>query len=273
MSELTVQPETCNRCGLCVSVCPCGVITLENGATPRFTGEEAAGCIVCGHCEAVCPAGALTVRDMRLAPASPAPSLAEIDPELLGGYLRMRRSVRRYRKESVERNVIVELMDVVRFAPTGQNRQDVRWLIVHETAELRRLTGIAVDWMREEVASASPLAENFHLAARIRAWEQGRDAVCRQAPHLALAYVHQGNPRARTDALIALTHLDIVAPSFGLGTCWGGIFLMALNHHQPLREQLGLPAEHLPVHVLMLGYPEVSYSRPPKRHPSDVVWL
>jgi nitroreductase len=122
------------------------------------------------------------------------------------------------------------------------------------------------------VVARSPLEQQFHMSARITAWEQGRDSICRLAPHLVVAYVHEGNPVARTNAVIALAHLDIIAPSFGLGTCWGGIFMLAVNNHEPLRGELGLPAEHLPVHALMLGYPEIGYQRPPKRNPADIVW-
>jgi nitroreductase/NAD-dependent dihydropyrimidine dehydrogenase PreA subunit len=274
VSELAIHPQSCNRCGLCATVCPSGIITLQGGAPPRFIDGGAAYCIACGHCEAVCPSGCLVLEDLRLAPTDfePAAVEMEMEPERLAGYLRMRRSIRHYREEPVARDTILRLMDVVRFAPTGHNRQDVRWLMIHDTGELRRLTGLAVDWMRETAASGSPLAKRFHMQARVLAWESGRDSICRLAPHLALAYVHEDNPVAGTDAIIALAHLDIAAQSFGLGACWGGIFLLALNNYPPLREALSLPAEHLPVHVLMLGYPEVRFQRPPKRNRADIAW-
>lgn len=271
MAELAANESTCTRCGLCASVCPSGIILLHGGAAPRYTEVGAESCIACGHCEAVCPSGAMAVEDPSLEPTT-AGGVQEIEPGRLGAYLRMRRSIRRYREEPVDRRTIVQLMDMVRFAPTGHNRHDVNWLIIHDTSEVRRLTGMAVDWMRETAASGLPLAERFHMKARVNAWDEGRDSICRLAPHLVVAYVHEANPVSRTNAVIALAHLDIIAPSMGLGACWGGIFLLALNNHEPLRQALQLPAEHLPVHVLMLGYPEVRYQRPPKRNAASVAW-
>jgi nitroreductase len=43
-----------------------------------------------------------------------------------------------------------------------------------------------------------------------------------------------GNPAASTDAIIALTHVDVAAPSFGIGTCWAGFVAM--------RDSLARPA-------------------------------
>ena len=104
------------------------------------------------------------------------------------------------------------------------------------------------------------------------AWEQGRDYICNNAPHLVLAHVADENPVACTNAVIALTHLDIVAPAFALGTCWGGIFMQAVNNWGPLRTALDLPSGHAAVHCLMLGYPAIRYHRPPKRSPASIVW-
>ena len=73
----------------------------------------------------------------------------------------------------MSRAIIGQIMDIVRFAPTGHNRQDVHWLIIHETREMRRFTGMAVDWMHDTAASGSPLAERFHMNARVEAWKQG----------------------------------------------------------------------------------------------------
>ncbi len=36
------------------------------------------------------------------------------------------------------------------------------------------------------------------------------------------AHIPEGNPMASVDAIIALTHFDIAAPAFGIGTCWAG---------------------------------------------------
>lgn len=272
MSELTVNEQACTRCGICASACPWRVIALPDGGLPRYVDESAERCNLCGHCEAACPLGAIAVNDPRLDPKVYTSGVRDIQPEHLVAYLRMRRSIRRYREEPVERTTIERIMDICRYAPTGRNRQDVAWLIIHDTREVRRLTAMAADWMRSIVGTDSPFAVRFDVPAMLRAWEQGRDPLCYHAPHLVIAHVRDDKPVARTNAVIALAHLDIVAPAFGLGTCWGGIFQLAVSSCEPLREALDLPPQHMPVHCLMVGYPAIRYQRPPKRNPASILW-
>jgi nitroreductase/NAD-dependent dihydropyrimidine dehydrogenase PreA subunit len=272
MPELFVNPKTCTRCGMCRTVCPVGVIRLSGSNPPRYAGDGVKRCLVCGHCQAVCPTGAITVEDPRLDPATYEPVVAEIKPELLGMYLRMRRSVRSYREVAVDRDTIERVMDIVRYAPSSSNSQAVCWLIVHDTREVRHLTGMAVDWMRAMVASGEPLNAYFNLKGIIRAWDQGDDLVCRMAPHLVVAYAHRDTIAARTDAIIALSHLEIAAPAFGLGTCWAGFFQLAASQWEPLLAALDLPMDHVPIYAMMLGYPQLHYLRPPQRNPVKITW-
>ena len=53
----TINQEKCNRCGLCISVCVCGAIVLEEQKVVVIETED---CHWCTTCEAVCPTGALT---------------------------------------------------------------------------------------------------------------------------------------------------------------------------------------------------------------------
>ena len=80
-----------------------------------------------------------------------------------------------------------------------------------------------------------------YIPTLLAAWEAGNDPVCRGAPHLVIAHIPEGNPLASVDALIALTHFDISAPAFGIGTCWAGFLSMAAAAYEPLQKVLALP--------------------------------
>lgn len=272
MPRLLVDEALCTRCGLCSQACPVNIIRLVDGDVPRYVDDGAERCIICGHCEAVCPAGAVTVEDPRLDPqVCPSPETV-LSPEQLGSHLRMRRSIRRYRQEPVDRGVIEQMLDIVRYAPTGANSQAVSWLVIHDTVELRRLTGLVVDWMRAMAECDTPLHSYFNFAAMVKAWEKGHDPICRSAPHLLIAHARENAPTARVDAVIALSHLEIVAPAFGVGVCWAGFFQFATESWEPLLKALSLPEGQVPVYAMMLGYPSFSYQRPPKRNPVSATW-
>lgn len=49
--ENVIRPEMCTRCGMCVGVCPHGVLDIAAAAYPVLVGE----CVSCGFCTACCP--------------------------------------------------------------------------------------------------------------------------------------------------------------------------------------------------------------------------
>ena len=77
---------------------------------------------------------------------------------------------------------------------------------------------------------------------------------------------------ASNDAIIALTHVDITAPAFGLGTCWAGLVAMASHSHQPLLDFLSLPKGRIPAYAMMLGYPKYAPHQIPQRKPLQITW-
>jgi len=51
-----INQEKCNGCGLCVSVCTCGALSLAGGVVVINRDLVCSWCTVC---EAVCPSGAI----------------------------------------------------------------------------------------------------------------------------------------------------------------------------------------------------------------------
>ena len=52
-----IDLEKCNSCGICVSVCHCGAIVVEDNKIVILEMEE---CGWCTLCEAACPVGAIS---------------------------------------------------------------------------------------------------------------------------------------------------------------------------------------------------------------------
>ena len=188
----------------------------------------------------------------------------------LGAYLKKRRSVRHFTREPVPREKILRVLDIARYAASGGNGQPVQWLIVHDPEEVHRLAGLCIDWMQTLQNSSHPMSG--YIPTLLAAWEAGNDPVCRGAPHLVIAHIPEGNPLASVDALIALTHFDISAPAFGIGTCWAGFLSMAAAAYEPLQKVLALPAGRRYAYSLMFGYPQYKVYGIPRRNPLQVTW-
>jgi MinD superfamily P-loop ATPase len=52
-----IDPEKCNGCGLCISVCYCNALVLAGNIVTVIETQE---CSWCTECEAVCPCEAIS---------------------------------------------------------------------------------------------------------------------------------------------------------------------------------------------------------------------
>ncbi len=271
MPEFTVDPNLCRRCRICSLVCPAAIIVLpDEEGLPEVLEKKAGMCIACGHCEAHCPTQAL-VLNVHPEEKMPIPAdHGEITPEALSLYMKKRRTVRNFMEECVPREKITGLLDIARYAASGGNRQPVEWLILYDSQKVQRLAALTIDWMKSIRHSDHPMKD--YVPSLIAAWKSGYDPICRKAPHLLIAHIPEGNPGAQIDAIIALTHLDIAAPAFGLGTCWAGFLSLAAFSYEPLKKELALPEGRQFAYGLLFGFPRYKRYSIPRRNPSVIHW-
>jgi len=144
--------------------------------------------------------------------------------------IRTRRSVRNYRSDPIPDDVLDEMLEALRLAPSAANRQPWRFVVVRDPKT------------REELGRAS---RNQMFIA--------------QAPVIIVgcgfpdqAYQKMGGSgnSVDIDLAIALDHLTLAAAEAGLGTCWIGAF-----DEQAVKEILGIPPEVKVVALTPLGYP------------------
>jgi nitroreductase/NAD-dependent dihydropyrimidine dehydrogenase PreA subunit len=270
-ATILVDQDLCTRCGICSVVCPMKIVDpADENTLPRVAEGKSAMCIRCGHCEVSCPSQALYLNYLPEEKITLPAGAGILSPEDLGAYLKKRRSVRHFTKESVPKETIAKVLDIARYAASGGNGQPVQWLIVLDPEEVRRFAGLTIDWMKTLKNTNHPMSG--YIPSLIAAWEHGFDPVCRGAPHLVIAHIPEGNPGASVDAIIAMTHFDITAPAFGIGICWAGFLSIATAAYEPLQEAFSLPAGRKFAYGLMFGYPQYKVFGIPRRNPVQVTW-
>jgi nitroreductase/NAD-dependent dihydropyrimidine dehydrogenase PreA subunit len=273
MSLLTINSATCKQCGICVQACPALIIAMgAEDNLPFVSAEKEALCILCGHCEAVCPDGALT-HNLLTAAETILPETAEVNRTNLSAYFRNRRSIRAYRSKPVDKQLLEQVMDVVRYAPTASNRQLNKWVIVQDKATVTKITEETVNWMQSVVDTNPEVAKRMKLIGLIAAYKKGTDRISRNAPHLVIGYGDANYSWGIQDSMIAATHLELLLPSFGLGGCWGGYLMGAFQQSPALKKLIGLDDSSVVHSVLMVGYPKYRYYKIPPRKESQVNWL
>jgi nitroreductase len=218
----------------------------------------------------VCPSGSLTHREIPVGQCPPLDRSLDISAEQCTQLIKGRRSIRVYKDKKVSREEIERVIEVARYAPTGHNDQNVRWLIISNKDEVRRLSEIGADWMRWMVKNDpqfGPMVEGS-----LQRQESGTDVFLRNALAVVIAFTEKSNPMACIDCTIALAYFDLIADSMGLGCCWAGYFIYAATYFPPMIEALSLPGGHQVYGALMVGYPRYKYQRIPLRKPASITW-
>jgi nitroreductase len=173
-----------------------------------------------------------------------------------------RRSVRMYRPDPVDRNLMEELLHAAVQAPTPPASGTTPWaLCVVEGVERLASFGIR----------AKQYAYDHQPERRPRTWTEQPDfKVFWDAPALVLFCARTGNPETPFDCCRAAQNFMLAAHARALGSCWVGAPLPWL-HSPGIAEELGLPDGFEPVVAIIVGHPAEQPLGSPRPKPT-VFW-
>ena len=136
--------------------------------------------------------------------------------------VRTRRTIRKYKTDTVPEQVVRRILNAARWAPSSRNQQAWHFVVVTDPDTLTTLGTVAT--------SGSFIAE---------------------VP-LLIAVVMDGADRPELDAGRALQQMELVAWEEGLGTCFVGVRLEDQN--RTVKDILGIPLSMELVALLPMGY-------------------
>lgn len=166
---LHIDRESCRGDALCVNICPVSCLRMRDGkAAPVPLADRI--CLGCGQCMAVCPEHAISSGESGEEQISPLPAIPDF--AACSALIRSRRSVRHYKKTPIPREILSAALDTACYAPTGKNRQDVKWIILDNASRVRELSAMVINAMR-----SMP-----HMARLVAAFDKGEDPVLRMLP-------------------------------------------------------------------------------------------
>ena len=271
MSLFTIDTKKCDKDGICAIECPAHIIEMtESGPAPADNAEEV--CIKCGHCVAICPKGAFSLDFLSPDLCMPIQKDLILTGDHAEHFLRSRRSIRRYREKAVPRELFEKALSIASCAPTGSNRQTVKWLVIENRADVQKIAAHVIDWMRYVAQNHPEIAQSLNMESLISQWDNGIDRICRDAPQLVFAYGSDEQGSGAADCHTALAYLELALPSFGLGSCWAGYANYAAGQWPPLAKMLNFPEKHSCHGAVMTGFPKFKYARAPKRNAPDILY-
>jgi nitroreductase/NAD-dependent dihydropyrimidine dehydrogenase PreA subunit len=268
MELITVNESKCIKCGLCSSVCPSKVLSLqENG--PKAINPN--NCIACGHCVAICPQSAIDNIKTPLANQIDMKDSPVLDSSTAEYFLRSRRSIRCYKDTQVPKENLLTLVNIARFAPTASNTQGLSYIVIRDKKILEQATEIIIHWMEQQLENSPHWSFPRHVKTYR---ETGVDTVLRNAPHLILATSPKDFKNGIKNTISAFSYLELFAPTLGLGSCWAGLFEMcAFSNYQPLLQLFNIPEDKVITGAVMVGYPKYKYKKLVDRNPLDVTFI
>ena len=272
MNMLSIDKETCNKCGICATVCSFGLIEIEENNYPEQVPEADQFCNRCGACVAACPTASVNHADIPLEQSLLINPGLDITFEQCAQLIKTRRSIRAYKDDPVPRETMSQLIETARYAPTGANQQNVKWLVIDDKEKMKRIREIGADFVLETVKASFPTyAQAITFFNKRR--EAGYDIFLHGAPTIVCTYGTNQMPAPSTNCIIALSYFDLLANSAGLSCCWLGFFTNAANNFDLIKEIVALPPENEVYGSMIVGYPRYKYQRIPVRNQANVQWL
>jgi len=270
---ITFDSSKCIRCGICSEVCPVQIIDQEGDTLPSISEELYSMCRRCGHCEVYCPTGAVSSGYDGIYPDMRADLPHFLEPQEIRDHLISRRTCRVFSERPVERKTLEDILGTVRYAPSGSNRQPVRWIILEGREKVAQVTCKVAEWMARiaEKDPENPMASFFGKAAR--AYQEGNDPITRKAPNIILSIVPADNPWAQADSIIALSWFELLCQSYGIGTCWLGLVRMPAREDPSILDHLYIPEGYELGFTMGFGYSKYSIRSIPKRNKPDITWI
>jgi len=187
-----------------------------------------------------------------------------------------RRSIRKFKPDSVSDEIIMALLESARLAPSGCNAQPWRFKIVKDIETKKQLQTIAYN---QKFVSQAPVI--LVICADVQGYLDGRisgvqdlgkigvfdDEIC-EILHKKTKLKSEMNIEVLRKSVafnvaIAIEHIVLRALDFGLGTCW-----MKLMDEKAIRELFGWDENLYPVALLPIGYP-AEMPKPRKRRPIE----
>lgn len=170
-----------------------------------------------------------------------------------------RRSIRKFKTTPIEQEKLMAILEAARLAPSGNNSQPWRFLIVTDNDDKQRIVEADHNqqWMMDAPVFIVCMAD---LSART--------GLAEPSPLL------ENNPsfdlkRVIRDTSVAIEHILLESDAQGLGTCWTGWYEQVPMHSA--LDPLGVPNEFFIVGIIALGYADEEPKQRPRKAMDEIV--
>ncbi|MBP3871171.1 MAG: nitroreductase [Faecalicoccus sp.] len=174
--------------------------------------------------------------------------------------IKTRRSTRKFKDVPVEEELLNQVIEAGRYAPSGGNSQSTHFIVIKNKEVLDELAEIV-----KEAFAKMEITEGMYrsMASSIHQSKTGNYIFHYNAPILIITANQKEYSNNIADCACALENMMIMANSLNLGSCWINQ-LKWLNEDETILalKNLGLKEEERVYASLALGYPDTKDGLP-----------
>lgn len=172
--------------------------------------------------------------------------------------LKERRSVRRYKQEKVDRELMKEIIDISRFAPSWCNYQIARYTVIDDIEVIKR---ISEEGANDFIYNINTLKNTKGVV--VLSFVQGKSGKIKGVDTSTLL---EANVWEAFDAGIACQTFCLAAYAKGIGTCIMGVF-----NEKKIAEIINLPENETVAALITYGYIDEEPKTAPRKDVNDIM--
>jgi nitroreductase len=196
--------------------------------------------------------------------------------------IRQRRSIRSFKNIPVPNEMIIEMLEAARLAPSGSNSQPWRFVVVTDPEEKKELRKISFNQAFIEEAGVdfvfcadlSAYSKESYRKRRQESIDAGLviasavdESVSQRYLDSMSSDVTQQIIPATANTYIAVEHIVLMATALGLGSCWVG----GISSYKAIRDLLGIPRGILVLGLVAVGYANIEPKARPRLHMEEIL--
>lgn len=271
--SITINLNLCNSCMNCLNNCPASVFQKHNDSiVPSLKNTDL--CISCGHCVILCSKNAISHSFFKEKKIHPIHNNVLFPYKIFIEFLKSRRSIRSFNGESLSENDINNIISAAQLAPSAHNIQSTKYIVIQKPEVLNAIKENIFSYYKKLYTGLkNPINKFFavflygnemrkiikELEIIISNFNNHSDPFLHNARCLLLFYSGPTLRLPEINAQLALSNAMLAAHSLGIGTCYAGYIVTAIQRSQKLRKLLQIQKKYKVHGALALGYPQSNY--------------
>ena len=285
-----INLDKCNKCGNCTLACPWYIFQMEDiNSIPKIFNQEL--CISCGHCVAVCSPGAITQINFSKN------NIKNINKKLIPSFdqlielFKSRRSIRKFKNNDVNKELIKKIIEGARFSPSTNNIQSTEFVVVKDKDTIEKIAKITYIYLfritkifryrilnkifrlinTEKIKSTLDRIPDYKIV--LKYFRKNKDLIIHNAPVLLFFHASKDIGFSDVNASLAIQNASLAIHSLGLGSFYAGYVVAACRYDKKISRLINIPKNHQIYGCLAIGYPELQYDNWIDRKHPKIDWI